>query len=180
MRFYLVFCSLIRTFAPAFIKGEVLEWLKRHAWKACSRQNWLAGSNPVLSAFRIQIINNKTFLFAITGHFKNVVNAQFGTLFTNNLAFVSLPVFKCFSSRSFAFSSHSILLGADLRLGLNLTVSPLSMTLMSPHYWSISMIACFAASISFFTGVPIYIDHISHPMKGCNPLTLKASPLKSS
>ena len=31
-------------------QGEVLEWLKRHAWKACSRQNWLAGSNPVLSA----------------------------------------------------------------------------------------------------------------------------------
>ena len=30
--------------------GEVLEWLKRHAWKACSRQNRLAGSNPVLSA----------------------------------------------------------------------------------------------------------------------------------
>jgi len=52
----------------------------------------------VLSAFRIQIINNKTFLFAITGHLNNVVNAQFGTLFTNNLAFVSLPVFKCFSS----------------------------------------------------------------------------------
>ena len=23
---------------------------KMHAWKACSRQNWLAGSNPVLSA----------------------------------------------------------------------------------------------------------------------------------
>ena len=30
--------------------GEVLEWLKRHAWKACNRQNWFAGSNPVLSA----------------------------------------------------------------------------------------------------------------------------------
>ena len=30
--------------------GEVLEWLKRHAWKACSRQNRLAGSNSVLSA----------------------------------------------------------------------------------------------------------------------------------
>ena len=28
----------------------MLEWLKRHAWKACSRQNRLAGSNPVLSA----------------------------------------------------------------------------------------------------------------------------------
>ena len=32
--------------------GEVLEWLKRHAWKACSRQNRLAGSNPVLSAIK--------------------------------------------------------------------------------------------------------------------------------
>ena len=35
--------------------GEVLEWLKRHAWKACSRQNWLAGSNPVLSAGKEQV-----------------------------------------------------------------------------------------------------------------------------
>ena len=43
----LVICSLIRTFAE---KGEVLEWLKRHAWKACNRQNRFAGSNPVLSA----------------------------------------------------------------------------------------------------------------------------------
>ena len=32
-------------------QGEVLEWLKRHAWKACNRQNRFAGSNPVLSAF---------------------------------------------------------------------------------------------------------------------------------
>ena len=31
-------------------KGEVLEWLKRHAWKACNRRNRFAGSNPVLSA----------------------------------------------------------------------------------------------------------------------------------
>ena len=29
----------------------MLEWLKRHAWKACNRQNRFAGSNPVLSAF---------------------------------------------------------------------------------------------------------------------------------
>ena len=28
----------------------MLEWLKRHAWKACSRQNWHGGSNPPLSA----------------------------------------------------------------------------------------------------------------------------------
>lgn len=32
------------------IRGEVLEWLKRHAWKACKRQKCFAGSNPALSA----------------------------------------------------------------------------------------------------------------------------------
>ena len=31
-------------------EGEVLEWLKRHAWKACIRQKCITGSNPVLSA----------------------------------------------------------------------------------------------------------------------------------
>ena len=30
--------------------GEMLEWLKRHAWKACIRQNRISGSNPDLSA----------------------------------------------------------------------------------------------------------------------------------
>ena len=29
--------------------GEMLEWLKRHAWKACIRQKCIAGSNPALS-----------------------------------------------------------------------------------------------------------------------------------
>ena len=33
------------------IFGEVLEWLKRHAWKACIPQKGIAGSNPALSAF---------------------------------------------------------------------------------------------------------------------------------
>ena len=45
--------EIIATFASDYQInpiGEVLEWLKRHAWKACSRQNRLAGSNPVLSA----------------------------------------------------------------------------------------------------------------------------------
>ena len=32
--------------------GKVLEWLKRHAWKACIRQKRITGSNPVLSAFK--------------------------------------------------------------------------------------------------------------------------------
>ena len=32
------------------VKGEMLEWLKRHAWKACIRQKRIAGSNPAFSA----------------------------------------------------------------------------------------------------------------------------------
>ena len=32
------------------LKGEMLEWLKRHAWKACIRLKRIAGSNPALSA----------------------------------------------------------------------------------------------------------------------------------
>ena len=31
-------------------QGEMLEWLKRHAWKACIRQKRIRGSNPRLSA----------------------------------------------------------------------------------------------------------------------------------
>ena len=42
------------TFASAFRylsqEGEMLEWLKRHAWKACRRQKCHGGSNPPLSA----------------------------------------------------------------------------------------------------------------------------------
>lgn len=29
----------------------MLEWLKRHAWKACIRQKRIGGSNPPLSAY---------------------------------------------------------------------------------------------------------------------------------
>ena len=32
------------------MQGEMLEWLKRHAWKACIRQKCILGSNPRLSA----------------------------------------------------------------------------------------------------------------------------------
>ena len=49
----LAYSKIRCTFAAAKAKlrqGEVLEWLKRHAWKACNRQNRFAGSNPVLSA----------------------------------------------------------------------------------------------------------------------------------
>ena len=32
------------------LEGKMLEWLKRHAWKACIRQKRIGGSNPPLSA----------------------------------------------------------------------------------------------------------------------------------
>ena len=35
---------------PQMPYGEMLEWLKRHAWKACIRQKRIRGSNPRLSA----------------------------------------------------------------------------------------------------------------------------------
>ena len=34
------------------IIGEMLEWLKRHAWKACKPLKGFAGSNPALSAIK--------------------------------------------------------------------------------------------------------------------------------
>ena len=70
------------TFAVDFPKGEVLEWLKRHAWKACSRQNWLAGSNPVLSAgFHDRLMKRLTILFTLIGLlcFAQTIQAQNGS-----------------------------------------------------------------------------------------------------
>ena len=32
------------------MQGEMLEWLKRHAWKACIPLKGIGGSNPPLSA----------------------------------------------------------------------------------------------------------------------------------
>ena len=34
-------------------KGKMLEWLKRHAWKACNRLKRFGGSNPPLSAKQV-------------------------------------------------------------------------------------------------------------------------------
>ena len=36
------------------IIGEMLEWLKRHAWKACKPLKGFAGSNPALSAINAE------------------------------------------------------------------------------------------------------------------------------
>ena len=63
-------------------KGKVLEWLKRHAWKACNRQNRFGGSNPPLSAY----IYNKVYMIMK----KNTSIARFAILvFT---AMCSLPM----------------------------------------------------------------------------------------
>ena len=35
--------------------GEMLEWLKRHAWKACIPLKGIRGSNPRLSAIILEI-----------------------------------------------------------------------------------------------------------------------------
>src|SRR5262245_58815713 len=35
---------------PRNVSGQVAEWLKAHAWRACIRQKRIAGSNPALSA----------------------------------------------------------------------------------------------------------------------------------
>ena len=39
---------------PKTDQGAMLEWLKRHAWKACVRQKRTAGSNPACSAKEIK------------------------------------------------------------------------------------------------------------------------------
>ncbi len=61
-------------------QGKVLEWLKRHAWKACNRQNRFGGSNPPLSA--VLILNNMN---------KNTVIARFAILIF--MIASSLPTF---------------------------------------------------------------------------------------
>ncbi len=47
----LIFFCILHPISQKTPQGEVLEWLKRHAWKACIRQKRIAGSNPALSAY---------------------------------------------------------------------------------------------------------------------------------
>ena len=41
------------------VQGKMLEWLKRHAWKACIRQKRIGGSNPPLSEVAVKQDNNQ-------------------------------------------------------------------------------------------------------------------------
>ena len=47
-------------------QGEMLEWLKRHAWKACILQKGIRGSNPRLSA---PVTNRKLQIDMVCGFF---------------------------------------------------------------------------------------------------------------
>ena len=40
------------------MQGEMLEWLKRHAWKACIPLKGIGGSNPPLSATVLNKMEN--------------------------------------------------------------------------------------------------------------------------
>ena len=60
-------CGKNTTFASAKSRGEVLEWLKRHAWKACKRQKRFGGSNPPLSAEYVVIMKRLIILFSLIG-----------------------------------------------------------------------------------------------------------------
>ena len=42
-------------------RGVMLEWLKRHAWKACIRQKRIGGSNPPRSAKTVCYITARCF-----------------------------------------------------------------------------------------------------------------------
>ena len=56
------FCNLQPFLKEASI-GEMLEWLKRHAWKACIRQKRIGGSNPPYSAKKpLQVFCNGFFV----------------------------------------------------------------------------------------------------------------------
>ena len=43
---------LCGAFSATFVDGEMSEWSKEHAWRACRALKALAGSNPALSATR--------------------------------------------------------------------------------------------------------------------------------
>ncbi len=51
----------------------MLEWLKRHAWKACIGQKPIPGSNPGLSADNTLIINTIISVFFFLVYADNLV-----------------------------------------------------------------------------------------------------------
>ena len=55
----------MRTFAAQIKQGAMLEWLKRHAWKACIPQKGIPSSNLGRSAIKtLKVKHNKARLSA--------------------------------------------------------------------------------------------------------------------
>ena len=54
---FFVICTRFQRVPLFLLKlGEMLEWLKRHAWKACKPRKGFAGSNPALSAYPLEAV----------------------------------------------------------------------------------------------------------------------------
>ncbi len=56
--------------------GEMLEWLKRHAWKACGLQKGLASSNLALSAENGFADMQSRFIFAASQETDQIMNKK--------------------------------------------------------------------------------------------------------
>ena len=76
---------------PISTRGKVLEWLKRHAWKACKPLKGFVGSNPILSAGN----TNKNWSFGAFG--KNQRPETFCT---------PMPLFAPFCTKKLANNSQ--------------------------------------------------------------------------
>ena len=48
--------------------GEMAEWSKAHAWKVCNRQKRFMGSNPILSAPKNAVTDNRNGIFCFCSH----------------------------------------------------------------------------------------------------------------
>ena len=78
--------------------GKMLEWLKRHAWKACIPLKGIGGSNPSLSAERFQ----KGFTKEVNLAFKIqiiVVKSRFYNDFSLYIALSFDGITLCFDSQ---------------------------------------------------------------------------------
>ena len=96
---HLVNSKTSSTFAPR--KGEVLEWLKRHAWKACIPQKGIRGSNPRLSARQKRIFYY--FTYSESSEFIN--NSIFPVTYI-----AKLFIHNIFSSSNFTVSKENYVL----------------------------------------------------------------------
>ena len=90
---------------PIPFRGEMLEWFKRHAWKACVLQKGTGGSNPFLSAkIKDQLFIRVGFLFLNdSSHSLNTVNKifyKYPLLYSKNYKGIKISVDNALSLKS--------------------------------------------------------------------------------